>query len=110
MLSINGTHDISIANTGDYVLCRLAWRRVERELVQVSEVVAVYKSEVLLARDLISDCIGIDVHRNKVSELSGISDIYDRLIISCQEIFSVLSPLREQKKAEYENRMRQGDE
>ncbi|MDN4629130.1 hypothetical protein AB6T85_07595 [Erwinia sp. ACCC 02193] len=111
MLSINnGTHDIGIAKTGDYVLGRMVWRTVEGKRVRVSEVMAVYKSEALLARDLISDCIGIAAHRNEVSELGQMSDIYSRLLIACQEIYSVLSPLREQKKAEYEKRMRQGEE
>lgn len=110
MLSINGTHDISIANTGDYVLRRMVWRMVEGKRVRVSEVMAVYKSEVLLARDLISDCIGIAAHRNEVSESGQLSEIYGCLLMGCQEILSVLSPLREQKKAEYKKRMRQGDE
>lgn len=107
MLSINDTHDISVAKNGDYVLSRMVWRMVEGKRVRVSEVVAIYKSEILLTRDLISDCIGIAEHQKEISELGQMSGIYSRLIIGCQEIFSVLSPLREQRITEYKVRMRQ---
>lgn len=110
MLSINKTHDIGVANTGDYVLSRMAWRMVEGKRVRVSEVVAIYKSEVLLTRDLISDCIGIAEQQKEICELGQMSVIYSRLIIGCEEIFSVLSPLREQRIAEYKNRMRYEEE
>jgi len=107
VLSINETHEISIAQNGDYVLSRMVWRMVKGERARVSEVAAIYKSEVLLTRDLISDCIGIAEHKKEISEPGQMTGIYSRLIIGCQEIFSVLSPLREQRKAEYQNRMRQ---
>ncbi|HCW99845.1 MAG TPA: hypothetical protein DHT39_13920 [Pantoea sp.] len=107
MLSINDTHDISIAKNGDYVLSRMVWRMDEGKRVRVSEVVAIYKSEVLLTRDLISDCIGAAEQQKEINELGQMSDIYSRLIIGCQEIFSVLSPLREQRITEYKVRMRQ---
>lgn len=105
MLSINDTHDISVAKNGDYVLSRMVWRMVEGKRVKVSEVVAIYKSEILLTRDLISDCIGIAEHQKEISELGQLSGIYSRLIIGCQEIYSVLSPLREQRITEYKIRM-----
>ena len=106
MLSINETHEISVAKNGDYVLSRMVWRMAEGNRVRVSEVVAIYKSEVLLTRDLISDCIGIAEQQKEITELGQMSGIYSRLIIGCKEIFSVLSPLREQRIAEYKNRMR----
>jgi len=106
MLSINKTHEISVAKTGDYVLSRVVWRMVDGSRVQMSEAVAIYQSEVLLTRDLISDCIGIAEQQKEINELGQLSDVYSRLIIGCQEIFSILSPLREKRKFEYRNRMR----
>ena len=107
MLSINDTHDISVAKNGDYVLSRMVWRMVEGKRVRVSEVVAIYKSEILLTRDLISDCVGIAEHQKEISELGQMSGIYSRLIIGCEEIFSILFPLREQRITEYKIRMSQ---
>ncbi|MGC0820030.1 DUF5405 family protein [Pantoea agglomerans] len=107
MLSINETHEISVAKNGDYVLSRMVWRMAEGKRVRVSEVAAIYKSEVLLTRDLISDCVGIADYKKEISDLDRLSDMYGRLLIGCQEIFSILSPLREQRIAEYKIRMRQ---
>lgn len=110
MISINGTHDISVAETGELTLGRLVWRQVGGNRMPISEVMAIYRSEVLLVRDLISDCIGIAVRREDIKDLTKISVIYEKLLPRCQDAFSVLAPLREQKKAEYEKRMRQGEE
>lgn len=107
MLSINETHDISVAKNGDYVLSRMVWRIAEGKRTRVTEVIAIYKSEVLLTRDLIGDCVGIADYKKEISDLDQLSDIYGRLLIGCQEIFSVLSPLREQRITEYKIRMRQ---
>lgn len=106
MLSINDTHDISVAINGDYVLSRMVWRMSEGKRTRVSEVIAIYKSEVLLTRDLIGDCVGIADYKKEISDLDHLSDIYGRLLISCKEVFSVLSPLREKRITEFKIRSR----
>lgn len=107
MLSINETHDISVAINGDYVLSRMVWRMAEGKRTRVSEVIAIYKSEILLTRDLIGDCVGIADYKKEISDLEQLSNIYGRLLISCKEVFSVLSPLREQRITEFKIRTRQ---
>lgn len=107
MLSINETHNISVAINGDYVLSRKVWRMAEGKRTRVSEVIAIYKSEVLLTRNLIGDCVGIADYRKEISDLNQLSDIYVRLLISCKEVFSVLSPLREKRITEFKIRLRQ---
>lgn len=107
MISINETHDISVAKNGGYVLSRMVWRMAEGKHTRVSEVIAIYKSEVLLTRDLIGDYVGIADYKKEISDLEQLSEIYSRLLTGCQEIFSVLSPLREQRIAEYKICMRQ---
>ncbi|MEN4978952.1 DUF5405 family protein [Erwinia billingiae] len=103
-IKINSSHVISVAPTGALALERLAWRQVDANRIQVPEVLAIYESEILLARDLISDCIGISVHRGDINNVGDMAELFNRLLPLCTAAAQDLSSLRERKKQEYENR------
>ncbi len=84
----------------------MAWRQVEGQRAQVPEVLAIYDSEVLLARDLISDCIGISVHRGDINNQGDMADLFSRLLPLCFCAAHDLETLRERKKQEYEIKKR----
>lgn len=103
-IKINRSHVISVAPTGALALERLAWRQVDANRIQVPEVLAIYESEILLARDLISDCIGISVHRGEINNAGDMAELFNRLLPLCTAATHDLAPLQERTKQEYENR------
>lgn len=106
---IGNSHAISVADTGALALERMAWRSVEGQRVQVPEVLAIYKSEMLLARDLICDCIGISIHRLEINNIGDMGEMFERLLPVCSQAAADLQPLRQRKLLEYLTKKRNED-